>query len=62
MKQTPEQMSRIRLRILLSALKLETLGMKRRGRSAYAIAKEEYSLKGNRAKVYAQLEEIFDQS
>ena len=42
---------------LKGALKLETLGMKRRGRSAYSIAKERYGLKGSRAKVLAQLEQ-----
>jgi hypothetical protein len=40
---------------LEKALKLELLGMKRRGQSAYSIAKQHYGLKGNREKVYNQL-------
>ena len=47
-----------RLITLRSALKLELLGMKRRGRSAYAIIKEEFNLKGNKQKVYDQFNQI----
>ena len=47
-----------RLITLRSALKLELLGMKRRGRSAYAIIKEEFNLKGNKQKVYDQFNKI----
>jgi len=39
-----------------AALRLEILGMKRRGRSCYSICKSEYGLKGNRKKVLAALE------
>ena len=39
-----------------SALKLEILGMKRRGQSAYAQAKELFGLKGSKQKVWDQLE------
>lgn len=42
---------------LKGALHLELAGMKRRGRSAYAIAKAEFGLKGNKQKVYDQLVE-----
>ena len=41
-----------RLFVLKHALKVEMLGMKRRGRSVYSIIKEEFGLKGNRQKVY----------
>lgn len=47
-----------RLLVLKSALKMEILGMKRRGKSAYSIIKEELNIKGNRQKVLKQLEEI----
>jgi hypothetical protein len=47
-----------RAKVLLSALKLECLGMKRRGPSAYSIVKREYSLKGSKQSVYNQLESI----
>ena len=43
-----------RLCTLKSALKLEILGMKRRGQSVYSIIKEEFGLKGNRNKVLDQ--------
>ena len=36
-----------RLIALEKALKLEQLGMKRRGQSAYSLAKQHYGLKGN---------------
>ena len=48
-----------RLRTLISALKLEILGMKRRGRSAYSILKDELRISGNREKVLAKAEEIY---
>lgn len=47
-----------RAKVLLSALKLECLGMKRRGPSVYSIVKREYSLKGSKQSVYNQLESI----
>ena len=47
-----------RLLSLKHALKLEMLGMKRRGQSVYAIVKEEFNLKGNKQKVYEQLDNI----
>jgi hypothetical protein len=39
-------------------LKLEILGMTRRGQSAYSIIKQETGLKGSKQKVYDQLEAI----
>ena len=43
-----------------SALALELRGMKRRGRSAYSLIKEEFGLKGNKQKVFDQLGEIIE--
>jgi hypothetical protein len=53
---TPEQIEHFRYLTLLSALKLETKGMRMtRGVSAYAIIKKELGLKGNKTAVYNQL-------
>ena len=51
-----------RMKVLLSALKLELLGMKRsRGlQTAYSIIKHEYNLKGSKQKVYNQFETIIN--
>jgi len=46
------------LMVLLSALKLEMLGIKRRGRTAYSIIKSEFNLKGSRQSVYDQFKLI----
>ena len=43
-----------RMSVLEKALRLELLGMKGRGRSAYSIIKSEFGLKGNRQSVYDQ--------
>ena len=53
---TPEQIDAFRVRALRGALKLEVLGMRRGGRSAYSIVKEEFGFKGNKKKVLEQLE------
>lgn len=50
-----------RLRTLISALKLEMLGMKRRGKSAYAILKDELGISGSRQKVYDQAMKIYEE-
>ena len=42
------------------ALKLEIYGMKRRGRSAYALIKEMYKLKGSKQKVLEQFTKIIE--
>jgi len=47
-----------RLLTLRSALSLEMLGMKNSRRSAYAIIKEEFGFKGNKQKVYDQIDEL----
>jgi len=51
---TGEAIDHYRALALLSALKLEVIGMKRRGASAYSIIKAEYNLKGSKQKVYEQ--------
>jgi len=53
---TGSQIDRFRARVLLSALKLEILGIKRNGKSAYSIIKTEFGFKGNRQTVCDQLE------
>ena len=55
---TPEQINHFRLLTLRQMLKLELLGMSRRGRSAYAIIKEELGLKGSKQSVFDQLSAI----
>ena len=51
-----EEIALFRMKALQSALKLEILGMKRRGRSVYSIIKEEFGFKGSKQKVLQQLE------
>ena len=48
----------VRILTLRSALRLEVIGMSRRGRSVYSIVKEEFKLKGSKKKVYDQFNEI----
>ena len=55
---TGEAINNYRAKVLLGALKLECLGMKRRGPSALAIAKAEYNLRGSKDSVYNQLKSI----
>ena len=55
---TPQQIDIGRFIILRSALKLECLGMTRRGQSAYSILKAEYGFKGNKKSVLQQVEQI----
>jgi hypothetical protein len=51
---TPEQIARYRLLTLRAALRLEIAGMKKRGKSAYQILKNE-GYTGTRAQVLEQL-------
>jgi len=51
---TGENIDLFRMAILEKALRLELLGMKGRGRSAYSVIKSEFGLKGNRQSVYDQ--------
>jgi len=53
-----EQIAQFRLNTLHKMLKLEILGMTRRGQSAYSIIKQETGLKGSKQKVYDQLTKI----
>ena len=55
---TGAQIQAHRAKVLLSALKLECMGMRRNGPSAYSIVKKEYNLKGNKQAVYNQLAAI----
>jgi hypothetical protein len=56
----PNNINKFRLLTLQSALKLEVLGMSRRGRSAYSIIKQEFGLKGSKAKVLEQFSRMID--
>lgn len=49
-----------RLVTLKIALGLECKGMSKRGRSAYAIVKEQFGLRGNKASVYTQFCELVE--
>jgi hypothetical protein len=55
---TGQDITDYRARVLLSALKLECLGMKRNGPSVYSIVKRDYNLKGSKQSVYEQLKSI----
>ena len=57
---TPDGIKFAQLCARKGALKLEILGMKRRGRSAYSICKKAYGLKGSRESVLAQLQTMVD--
>ena len=57
-----EEIALFRIRTLMGALKLETKGMKRRGRSVYAIVKEEFKLKGGKQKVLEDLTSIYEKA
>ena len=58
----PDEIALFRLCTLRTMLKLECLGMTtRKGRTAYAILKEELGLKGNRDKVLVQVHAIIEQ-
>ena len=52
----PQAIEAFRMRSLRGALKLEILGMKRKGRSVYSIVKEEFGFRGSKQKVLEQLE------
>ena len=52
---TPDAIKNYRIKALRSALKLEILGMKRKGQSAYQIIKNEFGFTGNRRIVLESL-------
>lgn len=55
---TPASIKMFRLYALRQALILEIKGLRRHGRSAYKIIKEEFGLKGNKQKVLDQFTEL----
>jgi hypothetical protein len=55
---TGEAITTYRLKVLASALKLECMGMQRRGPSAYSLVKRELNLKGSKQSVLNQLESM----
>ena len=57
---TPDGIELFRLCALRGALKLEVLGMTRRGRSVYLIVKEELGFKGSKKRVLEQLEAMIN--
>ena len=58
--QTPEDIAFFRLVARRGALRLEILGMHRRGQSAYSICKQVYGLKGSRQRVLDQIEALVE--
>jgi len=52
---TPQAIDGFRVRTLRSALRLEVLGMSRRGPSVYSIVKQEFGFKGSKKRVLDQL-------
>ena len=55
---TPYKIELYKLLYLRRNLRLEVVGLKGRGRSAYSIAKEELGIKGNKQKVLDQVHEM----
>ena len=56
----PWQIALFRMKTLAKALELETKGLKRRGKSVYAIVKDEYGLKGNKMTVLEKLNALYE--
>jgi len=52
---TPDAINRYRIKTLRSALKLEILGMKRKGQSVYRMIKDEFGFTGSKQLVLEQL-------
>lgn len=52
---TPDAINRYRIKTLRSALKLEMLGMKRKGQSVYRMIKNEFGFTGSKQLVLEQL-------
>tara|TARA_B110001454_G_scaffold19408_1_gene18175 strand:- start:812 stop:1051 length:240 start_codon:yes stop_codon:yes gene_type:complete len=60
---TPEKIQFFRLLALKCALKVEIkTGMRRRGRSSYAIIKEEFGFTGGKKKVLQQFEDFLKET
>ncbi len=56
----PNHIELYRMQVQKQALKLEMYGMKTRGRSAYALIKEIYNLKGSKQRVYEQFTALIE--
>ena len=56
----PNHIELYQMMVQKQALKLEIYGMKTRGRSAYALIKEIYNLKGSKQRVLEQFTEIIE--
>lgn len=54
------EIARVRVLALRSALKLECMGLKRRGKSVYSIVKTEFGFKGDKQSVLSQLNDYID--
>lgn len=59
---TPDGIALAQLLARRGALRLEVLGMKRRGRSAYSICKEVYGLKGSKESVLKQMNALVEKA
>jgi len=59
---TPEGIDFYQLVARRGALRMELVGMKRRGRTAYSICKQVYKLKGSRERVLAQMTELIEKA
>ena len=55
---TPYKVDLYRLLSLRAALRLEVVGLRGRGKSAYSIAKQEFGVKGNKQKVLDQVNQM----
>ena len=55
---TPYKIDLYSLLALRAALRLEVVGLKGRGKSAYSIAKKELGVKGNKQKVLDQVNQM----
>ena len=55
---TPYKIELYALLSLRAALRMEVVGLKGRGKSAYAIAKQELGVKGNKQKVLDQVNQM----
>lgn len=56
----PSQIELARMRIMLSALKLEIFGMRHSRGSVYAMIKRQFGLKGSKQSVHDQLKQLVD--
>jgi hypothetical protein len=57
---TPGQIQLFRMYCQKAALKMEMLGLKKKGRTAYSMIKEEYDLKGSKKSVLEQLQILIE--